>query len=96
MTNRELYDNIPQVTTKITKRRLQFAGHCKRAKGRAVSDLVTWRPTQGKRSRGRPFKTFVDLLQDDTGLTLSEIESSMQDRSFWRAIINARQHESTE
>ena len=71
-----------------------YAGHCKRAKGRAVSDLVTWRPTQGKRSRGRPFKTFVDLLQDDTGLTLSEIESSMQDRSFGRAIINARQHES--
>ena len=57
MTNRELYDNIPQVTTKITIMRLQFAGHCKRAKGRAVSDLVTWRPTQGKRSRGRPFKT---------------------------------------
>jgi hypothetical protein len=82
MTNKELYGDIPKVTAKISSRRLQYAGHCKRAKGRIVSDLVTWRPTQGRRAKGRPKKTFVDLLQDDTGYTLSEIETSMQDRRF--------------
>ena len=96
MTNRELYGDIPQITSKITARRLQFAGHCKRAKGRTVSELVTWRPMHGRRARGRPRKTYVDLLRDDTGYTLDEIETTMQDRRFWRAIINVRQQESTE
>jgi hypothetical protein len=83
MTNKELYGDIPKVTAKISSRRLQYAGHCKSAKGRIVSDLVTWRPTQGRRAKGRPKKTFMDLLQDDTGYTLGEIETSMQDRRFW-------------
>ena len=96
MTNKELYGDIPHVTSKITTRRLTFAGHCKRAKGSPVSKLVTWQPTQGKRTRGRPMKTYVDLLQDDTGYQTKEIETSMQDRRFWRAIISARQQESTE
>ena len=96
MTNKELYGDIPPVTSKITTRRLRFAGHCKRATGRITSDLVTWKPTQGKRTKGRPKKTFVDLLQVDTGYTVAEIETSMQDRRLWRAIIDARQQESTE
>ena len=30
MTNKQLYGDIPQITTKIKARRLTFAGHCKR------------------------------------------------------------------
>ena len=96
-TNKELYGDIPHITTKITVRRLSFAGHCKRAEGRSiVSKLVTWQPTQGRRNKGRPKLTYVDLLQEDTGYEVSEIENSMQDRRFWRAIINDRQQPSTE
>ena len=91
MTNKELYDHLPKITTIISKRRLQFAGHCKRSEGKVVSELVTWRPTQGKRSAGRPTTTFVDLLHQDTGFTTREIETCMQDRSVWRAIIGVRQ-----
>ena len=94
MTNEELYGDIPQITTKIKARRLTFAGHCKRAEGCIVSKLVTWRPTQGARSKGRPKKTYVDLLEDDTGYAVNEVENSM-DRHLWRAIINVRQQEST-
>ena len=92
----ELYGDIPQITTKIKARRLTFAGHCKRAEGFIVSKLVTWRPTQGARSKGRPKKTYVDLLEDDTGYAVNEVENSMKDRHLWRAIINAQQQESTE
>ena len=94
--NKDLYGDLPPVTSKITSRRLQFAGHCKRAEGTVVSDLVTWQPTQGKRSQGRPKKNYVELLQEDTGYSIQEIETTMQDRSVWRAIINARQQKSTE
>ena len=87
---------IPYITSKITTSILRFAGHCKRAKECPVSKLVTWQPTQGRRTQGRPMKTYVDLLQDDTGYQTNEIETTMNDRRLWRAIINARQQESTE
>ena len=61
-----------------------------------MSKLVTWQPTQGARSKGRPKKTYVDLLEDDTGYAVHEVENSMKDRRPWRAIIDARQQESTE
>ena len=91
ITNKELYGDLPKITTRISKRRLQFAGHCMRSEGKIISELVTWRPTQGRRSAGRPTKTFVDLLHQDTGLTTHEIETCMQDRGLWKAIIGVRQ-----
>ena len=75
ITNKELYWDLPKITTQISKRRLQFASHCKRSEDKIVSELVTWRPTQGRRSAGRPTKTFVDLLHQDTGFTTHEIEA---------------------
>ena len=91
ITNKELYGDLPKITTQISKRRLKFAGHCKRSEGKIVSELVTWRPTQGRRSAGRPTKTFVDLLHQDKGFTTHEIEVCMQDRRLWKAIIGIRQ-----
>ena len=73
ITKKELYGDLPRITTQISQRRLQFAGHCKRSEGKIISALVTWRPTQGRRSAGRPTKTFVDLLHQDTDFTTHEI-----------------------
>ena len=69
---------------------------CRTLEGCIASKLVTWRPTQGARSKGRPKKTYIDLLEDDKGYAVNEDENSMKDRHLWRAIINARQQESTE
>ncbi|XP_072044651.1 uncharacterized protein [Amphiura filiformis] len=93
-TNKELYGELPKVTDKIRKRRLQFAGHCLRSTGQVVSDLVLWKPSHGKRSVGRPSKTYVDLLCEDTGQEPNEIRSCMQDRHIWRAIVGVRQKSS--
>ena len=43
-----------------------------------MSELVSWKCTLGRRTKGHPKKTFVDLLQHDTGYTLSGIESHYQ------------------
>ena len=59
ITNKELYEDLLKITTRISKRRL----HCKRSEGKIISELVTWRPTQGRRSAEWPTKTFVDLLR---------------------------------
>ena len=41
-------------------------------------------------------RIYIDLLEDDTGYAVNEVEYSMQDRHLWRAIISAQQQESME
>ena len=91
VTNEQLYGDLPKVSDKIKKRRLQFAGHCLRSSGQVVSDLVLWKPVHGKRGAGRPIMTYVDLLCQDTGQTPAEIKTCMENRCVWRAITDVRQ-----
>ena len=88
--NTVLYKDLPRVSEKIRERRLKFAGHCSRSKDQVVADLVLWKPSQGKRSKGRPIKTYLDLLCEDTGLMCEDLESCMQERTTWRAIADVR------
>ena len=78
------------MSDKIKKRCLQFTGHCLRSSWQVVSDLVLWKPTYGK-SAGRPIKTYVDLLRQDTGQTPAEIKTCTENRRVWRAIIEVQQ-----
>ena len=87
VTNEDLYGNLPRLSEKLRRRRLQFAGHCYRAKDEAVSKTVLWTPTHGRKSRGRPSKTYVDLLSDDTGLSGRDLETTMLERCHWRDTI---------
>ena len=90
MTNQDLYGDLPRVSEKIRKRRLQFAGHCMRRTGQVITDVLLWKPLHGKRSVGRPITTYVNLLCQDTGLSPVELRTCMEDRSVWRAITNVR------
>lgn len=47
--NKDLYGDLPNVSEKIKKRRLQFAGHCVRSTERVVSDLKLWNPVNNRR-----------------------------------------------
>ena len=67
LTNVELYGKIPRVTSTIREQRLRFAGHCWRNKNELSSEVILWEPLHGKRSRGRPNKTYTDQLRDDAG-----------------------------
>ena len=89
--NKVLYGELPKVSDKIMKRRLQFAGHCVRSTGEVVSDLVLWKPVHGKRNAGRPMLNYVDTLCQDTGLEPNEMKTCMEDRQVWRTIIDVRQ-----
>ena len=89
MTNKDLYGEIPQITTTIRKRRLRFAGHCARNKADPVSQLLLWEPTQGTRKRGQPVKTYIDVLKEDTGIeTTQELGACMDDREVWQDIVS--------
>ena len=78
------YGELPRLSNKLRSRRLQFAGHCFRAKDEAVSKVILWTPNHGQRSRGRPATTYVDLLTKDTGLQTEELATAMTERCEWR------------
>jgi hypothetical protein len=81
---KELYGNIPPISTTIRERRLRFAGHCWRSKDELASNLLLWQPTHGKKTPGRPYKSFIDQLTDDTDCLLEELPNAMSDRKRWR------------
>ena len=82
--NKELYAEVPKATDTIKQKRLKLAGHCYRHPEEAESNLVLWTPNHGKRGRGRPARTFVQQLRDDTGLQEREMASLMLSRDQWK------------
>ena len=53
-------------------------------KNEVVSDLVLWEPKHSKRSVGGQARTFVDLLEADTGVPRDCLPAGMDDRVGWR------------
>ena len=85
--NKDLYGNLPAITSKIRTRRLRLVGHLKRHQEEVGHHLVMWSPHQGHRTRGKPAMTFVQQLERDTGLSINEMGAQMMDRDFWRIMI---------
>ena len=94
MTNKELYGDLPKLSQKIRERKGRFAGHCFGNKNEPVSSLIHWIPKHGSRKPGRPPLTYVDVLKHEIGLETSEVQTAMQDRKLWKAIV-VRGHHST-
>ena len=83
MTNRELYNNIPRITSSIREQRMRFAGHCWRSTNELVSDVLLLTPKHGQRSRGRPAKTFVDQMLEYTECEVEDLINLMDNIYEW-------------
>ena len=63
-TNKDLYCNIPLLSSTIRQRRLRFVGHCCRAENQLANKPLFWSPSEGKRGIDGSFKTFHTMLQE--------------------------------
>ena len=89
MTNKELYGDLPKVTSKIAMHRLRLAGHCVRHHEEIASQLVLWNPLHGNPGRGRRKTDFIDVIKRDTSLdNIEDIRQVMQDRTRWKDLVN--------
>ncbi len=88
VTNANLYRNSPTLSSELRQRRLRFAGHCWRSKNEISSDLLMWEPLHGKRRRGAPARTYIDVLQEDTGIEKEDLPKLMADTVLWRSYVD--------
>ena len=65
-TRHQLYGHLPPITKTIQVRRARHAGHYWRSKDE-LSDVLLWTPTYGQAKAGRPARTYIEQLCEDTG-----------------------------
>ena len=59
------------------------AGHCWRSRDELISDLLLWTPTHGRAKAGRPARTYIQQLCEDTGCCPEDLPEAMNDREKW-------------
>ena len=83
-TRHQLYGHLPPITKTIQVRRTRHAGHCWRSKDELISDVLLWTPTYSQAKAGRPARTYIQQLCEDTGCSPENLPEAMNDREKWR------------
>ena len=83
-TRHQLYGHLPPITKTIAVRRTRHAGHCWRSKDELIRDVLLWTPTHGRAKAGRPARTYIQQLCEDTGCCPADLPWAMNDREEWR------------
>ena len=69
-----IYGSLTPISQRLRQKRLQFAGHCRRAENELISSLLLWRPMGTIRSRKL---TFPEVIAHDSGLERCDLETAM-------------------
>ena len=79
-TKQQLYGHLPPIS-KI--RRTRHAGHCWRSKDELISNVLQWTPSHGRTGVRRPARTYLQQVRADTGRSLEDLPSAMDDKDEW-------------
>ena len=84
---------IENVATFISRNRLRWFRYVARMPSeRLPNELLLWKPTHGKRSRGRPSKSWLDCVKEDyyaasgRNANVQERTIAAEDRKEWRTL----------
>ena len=83
-TRHQLYGHLPPITKTIQVRRTRHAGHCWRSRDELIRDVLLWIPTHGHAKAGRPARTYIQQLCEDTGCCPEDLPRAMNDSEEWR------------
>ena len=68
------------LSRKLFVRRTRHAGHCWRSRDELIRDVLLWIPTHGRAKAGRPARTYIQQLCEDTGCCPEDLPRAMNDR----------------
>ena len=83
-TRHKLYGHLPHITKTIQVRRTRHARHCWRSKDELISDVLLWTPSYGQAKAGRPARTYIQQLCEDTGCNPEDLPEAMNNREKWK------------
>ena len=83
-TRHQLYGHLSPITKTIQVRQTRHAGHCWRSRDELISDVLLWTPTYGRAKAGRPARTYIQQLCEDTGCSPEDLQEVMNDREKCR------------
>ena len=64
--------------------RTRHAGHCWRSRDELISDGLLWTPSHGRAKAGRPARTYIQQLCEDTGCSPEDLPDATNDKERWR------------
>ena len=80
-TRHQLYGHLPPITKTIQVRQTRHAGHCWRSRDELISEYLLWAPTHGRARTGRPARTYIQQLCEDTGCSPEDLPEAMKGTS---------------
>ena len=86
-TKHQLYGPLPPVTKTIQVRRTRHVGHCWRNRDKLLSDVLLWTLTYGRVKVGRPARTCIQQLYEDTGCSPKDLPEAMNDSEKWLEMV---------
>ena len=72
-TRHQLYSHLPPITKTIQVRRNRHAGQCWRSRDELIKDVLIWTPTYSRAKGGRPARTYIQQLCEDTGCSPEDL-----------------------
>ena len=79
-TKHQLYGYLSPFTKTIQVKRARHAGHCWRSRDELISYVLLVTPTYGRAKAGRPARTYIQQLCEDTGCSPEDMPEAMNDR----------------
>ena len=89
-TRHQLYGHLPPIMKTSQVRRTRHAGYCWRSRDELISVVLLWTPTYSRANAGRPARTCIQQLYDDTGCSPEDLLEAMNDREKWRDVRDIR------
>ena len=86
-TNKEVCDILgvkPSLLNEIKSRKIRYFGHTKRHN--SIQKQILEGCVEGRRTRGRPARTWIDDIKSWTGLTAAECNNRAAKRQAWQDI----------
>ena len=83
-TRHQLHGLLPSIMKTIQVRRTRYAGHCWRSRDELISDVLLCTPTYGRAKAGRPARTYIQQLCEDTRCSPEDLPEVMNDKEKWR------------
>ena len=82
-TKHQLYGHLPPITKTLQDRRTRHAGHSWRSRDELISVILLWISTYGRAKAGRPARTYMQQLCENTGCVPEDPSEVMNDREKW-------------